>query len=53
MYFDEGDITEYLGIKLHPEPDTQTENSDHEKNSFKHENLPNKGFLCRPIEIWV
>lgn len=54
LYFDEGNIAEYLGIKPHPDPDYRTQDIGHETNSSKQENLPDGGFfLRRPIEIWV
>lgn len=54
LYFDEGNIAEYLGIKPHPDPDYRTQDIGHETNSSKQENLPVGGFfLRRPIEIWV
>ena len=54
LYFDEGNIAEYLGIKPLPDPDYRTQDIGHETNSSKQENLPDGGFfLRRPIEIWV
>lgn len=54
LHFNEGNIAEYLEIKPHPDPDSQTQGSYPKTNSSNLENLPDGGFfLRRPIEIWV